>query len=87
MVTLPDGHIVVTEHLDNGRVFKCTFNSVALAEGFIKHRKQFLKYGRDETLRMWNREEARERKKLGLKVKKDYSVSTFRHFREGSMRG
>ena len=75
--TLPDGQIVVTEHFDDGAAAKCTFNSAALADSFIRHRRQIRQDCLDATLRRWNREEARERRKLGLEVKADYSVIHF----------
>ena len=70
--TVEDG-ILVTETRD-GRKIRCHFNTVQLAESHMKHRRDVIELGIQGALKKWNREANKERRKLGLPCKSDYSV-------------
>lgn len=72
----PQG-ITLTEKLPNGGKFRCNFNTLDLAQRYMEARRDTIEYGREGALKKWNREEAKERRKLGLPVKADYSVTHY----------
>lgn len=72
----PQG-IILTETLPGGGRFRCTFNTSDLAERYMEARRDTIELGREGALKKWNGEEAKERRKLGLPVKADYSATHY----------
>lgn len=58
--------ILVTEHLETGAKFQCTFNDEYLAQAFIKSRQDIHKHGVEGAKQRWRDEEVKARRKLGL---------------------
>lgn len=69
-----DGWWIVTEHFPHGKVIRARLSSRLLVDCYIRDRTDMRNLGHDGAIAKWKRENDAERRKLGLPVKKDYSV-------------
>lgn len=77
VITERDGDaVVITDTLENGYTLRSSFHSIfgseEFAQGYLRHREEMKTLGLEATLQKWHDEEAKFRRRLGLRVQESY---------------